>query len=169
MKKFFVVACLFVSSVSFAQRPAPARSVASNGENTASISLGMNSSALNIGGRLEFSQEQGAFGGYAFLQTEKKDAGIPQILSFGGHSLIKLVDASNVNAYMAPGVGISMIKMDGADDKTVFGPSFRFGGQIKLPRGAGALGIERMEIWNWFDDEAAGSAAITSAVYSFNF
>ncbi|KHD89113.1 MAG: hypothetical protein OM95_04595 [Bdellovibrio sp. ArHS] len=167
MKKYFVVACLLVSSVSFAQRPA--RTVASYGDKAASISLGMTSSALNIGGRMEFSNEQGAFGGYVFLQTEKKDAQVPQILSFGGHSLIKLVDASNVSAFIAPGIGISMTKMDGADDKTVVGPSFRYGGQIKLPRGAGALGLERMEIWNWFDSDSVGSAAITSAVYTFNF
>jgi len=168
VKKFFVVACLLVSSVSFAQRPA--RSVSSYGENSASISLGMTSSALNIGGRMEFGAEQGALGGYIFLQTEQKDAAVNQVLTFGGHSLIKLVDAANVNAYIAPGVGVSMVKgLEGQDDKTVVGPSFRYGGQIKLPHGAGSLGIERLEIWNWFDSKSVSNAAFTSAVYSFTF
>ncbi|AHZ83709.1 hypothetical protein AB1A81_15320 [Bdellovibrio bacteriovorus] len=164
MKKLIVVLCLLSSSVSFA-----ARNVASYGGKTASINLGMNSSALNIGGRMEFDDAQGALGAYLFLQTEKKDAGIPQVLSFGAHSLLRLVEASNVTAFLAPGIGISMIKMDGADDKTVVGASFRYGAQFKLPNGAGALGIERFEAWNWFDEDTSSSVAFTSAVYSFNF
>lgn len=169
VKKFIVCACLLASSVSFAQRPTATRSVASYGNKALSISLGMTSSALNIGGRMEFSNEQGAFGGYVFLQTEKKDAAVPQVLTFGGHSLIKLVDASNVNAYIAPGIGISMIKMEGQDDVTAVGPSFRYGAQMKLGNVGGAIGIERLEVWNWFDSKSAASAAFTSAVYTFNF
>ncbi|AFY02936.1 hypothetical protein [Bdellovibrio bacteriovorus] len=165
MKKLIVVLCVLSSSVSFA-----ARNVASNGGNkTASINLGMTSSALNIGGRMEFDDAQGALGAYVFMQTEKKDAGIPQVLSFGAHSFVRLVEASNVTAFLAPGVGISMIKMDGADDKTVVGPSFRYGAQYKLANGAGAIGIERFEVWNWFDEDTASSVDFTSAVYSFNF
>lgn len=164
MKKLFVVLCLLTSSVSFA-----ARNVASSGNKALSINLGMDSSALNIGGRMEFDDAQGALGAYMFLQTEKKDAGVPQVLSLGAHSLLRLVEASNVTAYLAPGLGISMVKKANTDDQTVVGPSFRYGGQFKLPNGAGALGIERFEAWNWFDDDAGSSVAFTSAVYSFYF
>ncbi|UXR64313.1 hypothetical protein EZJ49_14690 [Bdellovibrio bacteriovorus] len=164
MKKLIVALCLLSSSVSFA-----ARNVASYSGKTASINLGMSSSALNIGGRMEFDNDQGALGAYIFLQTEKKDAGVPQVLTFGAHSMLRLVESTNATAYLAPGFGISMIKMDGMDDKTVVGPSFRYGGQLKLPNGAGALGLERLEAWNWFDSDSASSVAFTSVVYSFNF
>lgn len=164
MKKLIVALCLLSSSVSFA-----ARNVASYSGKTASINLGMSSSALNIGGRMEFDNDQGALGAYIFLQTEKKDANVPQVLTFGAHSMLRLVESTNATAYLAPGVGISMIKMSGMDDKTVVGPSFRYGGQLKLPNGAGALGLERFEAWNWFDSDTFSSTAFTSVVYSFNF
>ncbi len=163
VKKLLVVLCVLASSTSFA-----ARSVAAYNDKSASINLGMSSSALNVGGRLELENTQAALGGYLFLQTEKKDAGIPQVLSFGAHSLIKLVDTSSVNAYLAPGFGISMIKMEGADDVTAVGPSFRYGAQMKL-RTNGAIGVERLEVWNWFDSKSASNAAFTSLVYSFAF
>lgn len=163
MKKLIVCLCLLSSSVSFA-----ARSYSAYSEKTASINLGMSSSALNIGGRMEFDNSQGAFGGYIFLQTEKKDADVPQVLSLGAHSLLKLVDAVNVNAYLAPGFGLSMVKMEGTDDTTVVGPSIRIGAQLKLEVG-GALGIERFEAWNWFDSKSTSNVAFTSLVYSFGF
>ncbi|MBX3040961.1 MAG: hypothetical protein KF789_09680 [Bdellovibrionaceae bacterium] len=167
MNKILIISCLLVSSVSFAQRQK--RTVASNGTKVATVGIGMTSSALNIGGRMEFGSEQGAFGGSAFLQTKKEDAGIQQVLSFGGHSLIKLIDAELAAAYMAPGVGLAMISgVRGQDDKTVVGPSFRFGGQLKLTNGA-SIGLERFEVWNWFDSKAPSSAAYTSAVYTFAF
>lgn len=167
MNKILIISCLLVSSVSFAQRQK--RMVASNGTKVATVGIGMTSSALNIGGRMEFGSEQGAFGGSAFLQTKKEDAGIQQVLSFGGHSMIKLVDAELAGAYMAPGVGLAMISgVRGQDDKTVVGPSFRFGGQLKLTNGA-SIGLERFEVWNWFDSKAPSSAAYTSAVYTFAF
>lgn len=167
MKTFLVVACLLISSVSFAQKQP--RAVTSSGEKILSASLGMSGSALNLGGRMEFGAEQGAFGGYAFLQTAKESAGIQQVLSFGGHSLIKLVEAETVRAYIAPGVGVSMVAgLKGQDDKTVVGPNFRYGGQLRLENG-GSIGLERFEIWNWFDSKAPSSAAFTSAVYSFSF
>ncbi|HRO67552.1 MAG TPA: hypothetical protein PL182_08315, partial [Pseudobdellovibrionaceae bacterium] len=107
MNKLLVIVCLLVSSVSFAQRQH--RTIASTGEKIATAGIGMTNSALNVGGRMEFGSEQGAFGGYVFLQTKKEDAGVQQVLTFGGHSLIKLVDADLVSAYMAPGFGLSMI------------------------------------------------------------
>ena len=167
MNKLLIAVCLLISSVSFAQRQT--RTLSSTGEKIATVGIGMSSSALNVGGRMEFGSEQGAFGGSAFLQTKKEDAGVPQILAFGGHSLIKLVDAETVGAYIAPGVGISMISaVGGGDDKTVFGPSFRYGGQLKLTNG-GAIGLERFEVWNWFDSKATSNVAFTSVVYSFGF
>ncbi|WII73108.1 hypothetical protein QJS83_04380 [Bdellovibrio sp. 22V] len=168
MKKLIVMACVLTSSIAFAQKNN--RMVANSySEKTASVSLGMTSSALNIGGRMEFDNEQGALGGYIFLQTEKKDAGVPQVLSFGAHSLIKLVDTAKIGAYLAPGIGISMIKMDGADDVTAVGPSFRYGAQYKLSGMNGAIGVERIEVWNWFDSKSQSNAAFTSAVFSFGF
>lgn len=167
MNKLLVIVCLLISSVSFAQRQK--RVVASTGEKIATVGVGMTNSALNLGGRMEFGSEQGAFGGYAFLQTKKEESGVPQILTFGAHSLIKLVDSETVGAYMAPGVGFSMISaLAGGDDKTVLGPSFRYGGQLKLTNGA-SIGLERLEIWNWFDSKATPNAAFTSAVYTFGF
>lgn len=164
MKILISMLCLLSSTVAFAQR-----SYSSYSSKVANVSLGMTSSALNIGARMETDSNQAAFGGYFFLQTEKSDAGIPQVMSFGGHTLLKLVDASNSTAYLAPGVGVAIVKgIAGASDTTVVGPSFRYGAQFKTNNG-GAIGIERLEMWNWFDSKAGSSSAFTSAVYSFSF
>lgn len=170
MKLIIAMTLLFTSSYALAQRNSrsSASTYTSYSSKTATVNLGMTSSALNIGARMETGNNQGALGGYFFLQTEKTDAGVPQVLSFGGHSLIKLVDSSEVLAYLAPGVGIAMVKNQGASDSTVVGPNFRYGGQIKLSRGA-AIGIERFEVWNWFDSKTLSNSAFTSAVYSFSF
>lgn len=186
--KFLITAlCLLSTSVSFAQKPrttssspsfstSPSPSASSYNYSSssfstkiASISLGMTSSALNIGARMEADTNQAAFGGYFFLQTEKTDAGVPQVMSFGAHTLLKIVDSSTASAYLAPGMGVSMIKgTAGSNDVTAVGPSFRYGGQLKLARG-GFIGLEHLEVWNWFDSKALSSAAFTSAVYSFMF
>lgn len=168
MKKLILLATL-VSSVAFAQRTTR---TTTGGDGEVNVNVGFVSSALNIGASYEKDSGNVGWGGYFNLQTEKDDAGIPQIMSLGGMMKIHLVQTNGIDAYIAPGFGLAMfsdIVVGGEEkDKTTFGPSMKIGAQYFVTP-AVKVGIERFMINNWFDDEAPASAEVTTAVIGFSF
>lgn len=165
MKIIIILATVLSASLAFAQKNQV--TFMDSSHKILNLNLGMTSSAINLGARLDTSKSPGSLGGYFFIQTEKNEAGVGQVITFGGHTQFRFMDTNTAFAYFAPGAGLAMVK-GGNGDNTVLGPSFRYGAQIKLSNG-GAIGVEHFEIWNWFDSKTANAAAFTSAVYSISF
>lgn len=179
MKKLVLIAALFVSSAALAQKnkqasPQPAAAPSYNSSpKVFSGNFGLNQGAINLGLAMDSGAENGALGGSFFLQTEDKDAGIYQVMTIGGHVKLTVFDQANWVVDLRPGVNISMISdvgngAGGKDDKTVFGPSLRWGAAYRMSNGK-QIGVERLEIWNWFDDEVQRSDAYTSLVFRTDF
>ena len=93
-------------------------------------------------------------------------------MSFGGHVHLHVYDQANWVIDLRPGVNLSMISdvpsASGKDDKIVFGPSLRWGVTRRLDSGF-EIGVERLEIWNWFDDDVQKTDAFTSLVFRSKF
>lgn len=181
MKKLVLIAALFASSAALAQKnkqsspPAAAASYSSSSK-VFSGNFGLNQGAINLGLAIDSGSDNGDLGGSFFLQTEKKDSGVIkvfQVMTFGAHIKLNLFDQANWALDLRPGVNISMINdvpnaSGGKDNKTVFGPSLRWGAAYKMSGGK-QIGIERLEIWNWFDDDVQKSNAFTSLVFRTDF
>ncbi len=164
MKKIILVASMIFASMSFAQR---------GSGNELNLNLGFTAGAANLGAAYEMNKSDVlSWGGYFFMQSEKDDANVYQTMAFGALMKAHLVQRGDVDAYIAPGFGITMINDyptgRNEDDKTVFGPSMRIGAQYNL-NSTTKLGIERILFTNWFDDEAPSSVEYTSAVLGFEF
>jgi hypothetical protein len=83
------------------------------------------------------------------------------------------VQGGLVDAYLAPGVGIHMIKdvADGATTKadvSTIGPTLRIGALMQMTPTM-KMGLERFEIWNWLDDKASGTYEAYSLVLAIAF
>ena len=166
MKKIILITSMLVASMSFAQR--------SSG-NELNLNLGFTAGAANLGAAYEMNKNEFlSWGGYFFMQSEKDDAGVYQTMALGALMKVHLIQKNDVNAYIAPGFGLTIINdfVDATtgkkDDKTVFGPSMRIGAQYHL-NSTTKLGIERILFTNWFDDEAPAAVEYTSAVLGFEF
>lgn len=179
MKKLLLVIILSAAaSTAFAQRqPVTTTTYSYPSQKVFSGNIGMNRGAFNVGVAMDMGKETGAFGGSFFLQTEKKEnnsISVYQVMTFGAHVNLNLMDANSWIVGLRPGVNISMIKdvpstsSSGKSDKTVFGPSYRLGVAHKLASGS-EIGVERLEVWNWLDDEAPGEAVFTSIVFRTQF
>lgn len=163
MKKLVLLATL-VTSVAFAQR-----STTRSGDAEVNVNAGFTGGAINLGGTYEKDSGNVGWGGYFDLQTEKEKAGVNQVMSFGGMMKVHVVQQNNVDAYIAPGFGIAMIQgLGNADDKTVVGPSMKIGAQYFVSPTV-KVGVERLMLNNWFDDEAPASVEYTTAVVGFSF
>lgn len=180
MKKLVLIAALFASSAAMAQKnkqssPAPAAAPSYSSTKVLSANFGLNQGAINLGFALDSGSENGAFGGSFFLQTEKEDDGVTkvnQIMSFGAHVKLTVFDQANWAVDLRPGVNISVVNdvttATGKDDKTVFGPALRWGATYRMSNGK-HIGIERLEVWNWFDDDVQKEDAFTSFVFRTDF
>lgn len=180
MKKLVLIATLVLTSTAFAQKnkqSAPPAAAAqpsySAGQKVFGGNIGMNQSAFNLGVMIDSGTDTGDLGGSFFLQTEKKENGVvvvTQVMTFGGHVNLNVFDQAGWVLDLRPGLNLSMLQDVGAggDDKTVFGPSLRWS-VARRTAGGMEIGIERLEIWNWFDDEAPGSGAFTSLVFRTRF
>ena len=182
MKKLVLIATLFAASAAFAQKnkqssPPPAATPSySTSQKVFGVNFGMNQSALNLGVTVDSGPDTGDLGGSFFLQTEKEDDGVTkvyQVMTFGPHVKFNLFEQSGWNLDLRPGVNISMINdvpngSGGKDNKTVVGPSSRWGATKKLASGS-EVGIERLEVWNWFDDDVTKEEAYTSLVFRTRF
>lgn len=182
MKKIFLaLITVLACSVSFAQsgkmrnpknfppQPLPPQQThfSNFAENEITGHLGFVAGAVNIGATYTKLTGQTGFGGYVHAQTEKASAGVSSLTTFGGHYKINLIPSADANAYISPGFGVAMMKAFG-ESKTVFGPSLKIGGQIKLTRDF-ALGIERFVATNWFDEKVTSLGEITTLAASFTF
>lgn len=164
MKKFIMIATMALSSMAFAQKA-----------NEVNVSLGFQSGAVHVGGTYEKDTGNVGWGGYFHLQTEKDDAADPvfQTMALGGMMKLHVVKNTTFDTYIAPGFGIAMISdipqgNGEEDDKTVFGPSMKIGGQYYFNPDV-KIGLEHFIITNWFDDEAPNSADFTNVVVGFEF
>lgn len=183
MKKLVLIAALCATSAAFAQKnkqssPAAAAAVPSYSSSSKVFSgnFGLNQGAINLGLAIDSGSDNGDLGGSFFLQTEKEDNGVTkvyQVMTFGAHVKLNIFDQGNWTLDLRPGVNISMIAdvpngSGGKDDKTVFGPSLRWGAAYKMAGGK-EIGVERLEIWNWFDDDVQKDDAFTSLVFRTSF
>ena len=142
--------------------------------------LGMAAGALNFGADYVKTRSDYGYGGYVFVQSSR-DRNSAQVVNgvtaFGGMFKLVLVDKSTIKAYIAPGVGIAMVK-DGSinglgrkSDETVIGITLKIGVQIIRDRNF-SIGIEQMQLSNWLNDSLnnfAGPGEYYSIVGSWTY
>lgn len=179
MKKLVLVAVLFATSAVYAQKNKAATQPAvvySSSQKVIGGNIGMNQSALNVGVLMDSGPDNGDLGGSFFLQTEKKDNGtikVYQVMTFGAHTHLHVYDQANWIVDLRPGVNLSMINdvannSGGKDNKTTIGPSFRWSITHRLDSGF-EIGIDHLQIWNWFDADVAKDNAYTSLAFRTRF
>lgn len=181
MKNLILIAALLATSQVFAQKNKPATQSTYTPSYSTSTkvfggNIGMNQGALNIGVSMDSGTENGDLGGSFFLQTEKEDGGaikVYQVMTFGAHVHLHVYDQAGWIIDLRPGANISMINdvpnnSGGKDNKTVIGPSLRWGITHRLASG-NEIGVERLETWNWFDDDVDAQLAYTSLVFRAKF
>ncbi len=169
MKKMVIAGVIFLASVA---TQAQSRSYSAYGDShSLTALLGFSSTALNIGVNYENrSSGNVGVGGYFLMGSEKKDAGIPQVTSFGGILPIHFVDDSRVNLSLAPGFGVHMIKGLGGNDEdvTTFGPIWKLGAMFKISSNM-KVGAEHTTLANWFSDKKGSEYRSTNAAFNFSF
>lgn len=156
----------------------PARTYASTGASEVGVGLGFTKGAFNLGAQYEKKNEGLGYGGYFFFQADKEKSNVKvvnQVMSLGGQLKAHVLQTNRVDAYLAPGFGLHMIKdvpdasaSSGKSDVTAFGPTMRIG--VLLPVSPTMkVGLDRFELWNWFDDKAPAADAFYSATMAFEF
>ena len=143
--------------------------------------FGMRQSAFNLGLSIDSGANTGDLGGSIFMQTGKDESNngtktvyVHQVLAFGAHVVVNVFDSNGWVLDLRPGVGIAMVSDitkttgTGTDDKTVFGPTFRWSLAKRLASG-NEIGVERIEVWNWFEKAVSGEDAYTSLVFRTRF
>lgn len=141
-----------------------------------SVGFGLERGALNFGGQYDWKGAGYDHGVYLHLQTDREKNGakiVYQVLSLGAQLKAHLVQNGFMNVYAAPGFGVHMFKdlPDGAGSKsdiTAWGPTLRLGVLSPLPNGL-KIGVERFEIWNWFDDKPPASVPFYQATLVLEF
>lgn len=142
--------------------------------------LGMAAGAVNFGADYVKTRSDYGYGGYVFVQSSRDRSGTPVVngvTALGGLFKLVLVDKSSIKAYIAPGVGIAIVK-DGSNnglgrksDETVIGTSFKIGVQLIRDRNF-SIGIEQMQFSNWLNDNMnsfAGPSEYYSVVGSWTY
>lgn len=142
--------------------------------------LGMSAGAVNLGADYINLQGDYGYGGYVFIQSSRDRSNFPVVngvTALGGLLKLILVEKSSIKAYIAPGVGITMVK-DGSinglgrkSDETVIGTTLKIGVQIIRDRNF-SIGIEQMHLSNWLNDSMnsfAGPGEYYSVVGSWTY
>ena len=161
MKKLILIGAMIFSTSAFAAR----------GEDALTGLLGFSQTAVNFGVNYEHGLNSTmGIGGYFFFSGEKKEnAGKNQTMSFGAMAPAHILDDSNLNIYIAPGFGITMVKgISPQSDETVFGPSIKTGMLFKITSKVEA-GVEHQYFTNWFNDKAQAYVEYTAAALRFGF
>lgn len=149
----------------------------SNPQSEITANIGMASGAFNIGATYVKLLGDFGFGGYLFHQSAKEKNNVPVVVSataFGALIKVNVYENNSVRAYMAPGFGIAMLKDASVDatgkksDETIIGPSLKLGVQYKTA-GNLVIGLERMEVSNWFNDSVSAPGPVYSVAASFTF
>jgi len=137
--------------------------------------LGFTQSAVNFGVNYENRMESAfGLGGFFHFSSEKKEnAAKNQTMAFGAMAPVHMLDNSKIDAYVAPGFAVLMIKgYTGAtysnDDQTTFGPIWKMGVLFKMSANV-KVGLEQTELINWFTDKAGPHASYTNAALNFSF
>jgi len=127
-------------------------------DNTIRPILGFNQSAIDLGVDYEkrVSHDMG-WGAYFFYGAEDKPT-VHQVTALGAMAPIYLLDNGSLDAYVAPGFGLAMVKGIGTEsDETTVGPSFKLGAEWRFsPTLKG--GVQYFEVYNWFTDKTAPSS-----------
>ena len=182
MRNLIVIITLAFTTTAFAQTKsknasAPVQSYSAPSTKVFGANFGMIRGAFNLGLSIDAGSNTGDLGGSFFLQTEKEENNVTlvnQIMTFGAHVVMNVFENNGWVLDLRPGVNISMISDvasssgTGKDDKTVFGPSLRWSAAHRLASGS-EIGLERLEVWNWFEDEVAADASMTSIVFRTRF
>lgn len=134
------------------------------------VGLGFNRSALNLGVTIDSAESTGSLGGHLFVQSAKTSAGVGQITSFAAHIKLNVVDQNKFRAELNPGFGLHMIDSGtpGSSVKNVIGPTVRMRFTYQIGSKS-SLGLDHLEIWNWFDEATVSSATYTGAVFVTEF
>lgn len=165
-----------ITAIAFATLLATSTSSAAPmGRSELTGSLGMTRGASHLGAQFDRGGDGHDLGGYFFYQSNKDKGGAPivyQVMSFGGQLKIHAVSNRSIDLYVAPGLGLHMIK-DIPDagkktDVTAIGPTMRIGALLPLTSTV-KIGIERLDLVNWFDDKADGTSTYYSAALAFVF
>lgn len=134
------------------------------------VGLGFNRGVLNLGVTIDSDSTTGSVGGHLFVQSAKTSVGIGQVTSLAAHIKINIVDQHKFSAELNPGFGLHMIDTGGAGSsvKNTVGPTIRMRFAYKISSRS-SLGLDRLEIWNWFDEAVTSSASYTGVVFVTEF
>ncbi len=147
-------------------------SFANIGEKTATGLLGFSQSGLGLGANFEnrISSTLG-LGGYFLHTSEKESANKNQVISLGAFANGHIVDTSDFSFYIAPGVGVIMVKGQRStfttEDQTTFGPIWKMGFLLRATPTI-QLGVEQTELVNWFSEKAPGQFSVTNFAIAFS-
>lgn len=177
MNLILVAAVLVLTTSAFGQvkkmspppRPTTVTSVptytSSTPQNEVTVNLGLFGGALNLGGTYIRQMTDFGFGGYLFIQSAKdknSDTVVSGLTAFGALIKVNLIDRNSIQAYIAPGFGIAMVK-DGSrvlnavtgvykkSDENMIGPMAKIG-IIYKSSPTFKVGLERMQFSNWLND-----------------
>ena len=184
MKQLVLMMTLALASTAYAQpkkntQPVaqPVQTYSAQSTKVFGANFGMTSGAFNLGVSVDSGSNTGDLGGSFFLQTEKEEDNVTiinQVMSFGAHVVMNVFENNGWVLDLRPGVNITMINdiqntTNGQkDDKTVIGPSLRWSAAHRLTSGS-EIGIERLEVWNWFEDAVSSESAYTTLVFRTRF
>lgn len=173
-----LIAILTFSTISFAQKnksqPVLTQPTYSSAKSALGFNFGLIKSAINLGVTYDSAKETGAFGGYFFLQTDKKDnqtVVVKNTMSFGGHVLLNLYSQNEWALGLRPGAGITIIKdvvnsTGSKSDATLITPTIRWSVTHKLTNN-NDIGLELLQYWNLHNSEIGTPAS--DEVLSFVF
>ena len=132
--------------------------------------LGFSQGALTFGADYERRLDSVfGVGGYFQFSSEQKDAGKNQTMSFGALAPLHLLDDSRFDVFMAPGLGITMVKgLYGINDETMIGPMMKSDLQYKFTPTLRA-GLEYVYLANWFSTKLPSFYSYTNAIMTFIF
>jgi hypothetical protein len=143
--------------------------------NEMNVLLGFQAGAPNLGVDYARMNNGAGFGGYFFMQTNKdKNSAtiVSQVLAFGGLFKVNVVDTAQVRVFVAPGVGIAMVKDATINtttltksDETIIGPMWKMGVLYKVNTNFN-LGLETTHFGNFFNDSSLNNYAAPAHYYS---
>lgn len=168
MKKIILTCSFVISSFSFAGKSASYRSIAQSSplssppESSITPLLGLNQSQFVLGLDYEraYSSHVGV-GGYFAFALEKKEANLPQVISFGVDAKVH-VGVDKWDIYVRPGFGLAFASLD-SESKTYLAPIMGLGAQYALSDKT-LLGVERLTIFNWSEKSLGSVEAFVATV-----
>lgn len=131
----------------------------------------MNSGTLNLGAEYEVldSDSTGTCGYILFSGRDSSSVKNTQFVSVGASIKAHYLKGP-WNMSVAPGVGVSQVDVasaSGTSQKTVFGPSVRWGALYDMNNGF-SVGLENFTATNWFEKETASAFNFTNVIFKLN-